>query len=131
MPWIYEPSPDKKHKRGWDQAQPGFVVEKGEEVGKCPANMSIETAETLLNDENRIEYSPLRWPHSYPDRIYNIHGGQLYRATPTVPGRSYHGFPESPAKALKLPREVKLRILALARILHCGDEVSRCLKGKS
>ena len=60
MPWIYEPSPDKKHKRGWDQAQPGFVVEKGEEVGKCPANMGVETAETLLNDENRIEYSPLR-----------------------------------------------------------------------
>jgi hypothetical protein len=120
-----------KHKRGWNQPQAGFVIENGEEVGKCPANLPLEIAETLLNDEHRIEYSPPRWPNSYPDRIYNIHEGQLYRATPTVPGRSYHGFPENPAKALRLPREVKLRILALACTRNCEDKVSRCLKGKS
>jgi hypothetical protein len=131
MPWIYEPSPDRKHKRDWDRPRAGFVIENGEEVGKCPSNLTVEIAESLLNDGDRIEYSPLRWPNSYPDRIYHIHGGQLYRAAPTVPGHSYHGFPESPAKALKLPREVKLRILALARIRQCEGEVSRCLKGKS
>jgi hypothetical protein len=130
MPWIYEPSPDRKHKRGWDQPRAGFVIEKGEEVGKCPGNLAIGIAEGLLNDDHRIEYSPVRWPHSYPDRIYNIHAGQLYRATPTVPGRSYHGFPESPAKAFKLPRKVKERILELARVRGCESEISRCLLGK-
>jgi hypothetical protein len=106
-------------------------MENGEEVGKCPADMAVETAAALLNDEDRIEYTPLRCSHSYPDRIYNIHEGQLYRAKPTTPGRSYHGFPENPARALRLPRAVKLQILALARIRGCEDEVSRCLKGKS
>jgi len=132
MPWQYEPSPDKKHKRQWDQAFPGFVLEGGEIVGKCPTTISGNPglAEKLINDENRIEYSHARWDHSYPERIYVIYEGQLYRATRTTPGRSYHGFPELPSDALQLPRNLKNRILDRARLLGCEAEVAKCLKGK-
>lgn len=130
MPWKYEPSPDRKHKRDWDLPQAGFVLVRGEEIGKCSTTITIVDAELLLNEEQRVEYSPPRWPHSYPERIYNVHQGQLYRATPTVPGSSYHGFPENPARALDLPPALKRRILELARIKNCEGEVNRCLKGK-
>jgi hypothetical protein len=128
MPWTYEENPDRKHKRRWENPEPGFVEEAGEIVGKCPTTIGVEVAEELLNAG--IEYSPARWPHSYPQRIYNIHESRLYRATPTVPGRSYHGFPEHPKRANGLPRELKARILELAREKHCEPEVSRCLSGK-
>jgi len=130
MSWRYEPSPDRKHKRDWDRSEPGFVVIRGEEVGKCPTSLTIEQVELLLNENERVEYSSPRWPHPYPERIYNVHQGQLYRATPTVPGNSYHGFPENPARALNLPPDLKNRILDLARHKNCEVEVSRCLKGK-
>jgi hypothetical protein len=128
MPWVYEENPDRKHKRGWDQPRPDFLEVMGEIVGKCPTTITIGKAEELLN--SGITYSPPRWPHSYPERIYNIHEGQLYRATPTVPGRSYHGFPEHPTRAQKLPKELKRRILDLARTNECEVEVGRCLSGK-
>lgn len=128
MPWQYQENPDRKHKRAWDKPVPGFVHEGGEIVGKCPTTISPQLAANLLNDG--IEFSPERWPHSYPQRIYNVHEGQLYRATPTVPGVSYHGFPENPQRAMTLPRELKERILELARAKDCEAEVNRCLKGK-
>jgi hypothetical protein len=128
MPWIYEVNPDRKHKRGWNQPKPDFVDVNGEIVGKCPTTITIEKAEELLN--TGIPYSPPRWPHAYPERIYNIYEGQLYRATPTVPGRSYHGFPEHPTRAQKLPRELKKRILELAGAADYQAKVSRCLNGK-
>jgi hypothetical protein len=128
MPWVYEENPDRKHKRNWDQPMPGFVEEKGEIVGKCPTTITIGKAQELLN--SGIPYSPPRWPHSYPERIYNIHQGQLYRATRTVPGKSYHGFPEHPTRAQELPKELKKRILDLAHTIDCDAEVSRCLSGR-
>jgi hypothetical protein len=128
MPWKYEESPDRKHKREWEGAEPGFVRERGDIVGKCPTSITIRSAEMLLN--SGVEYSPLRWPHGYPDRIYNIHEGQLYRATPTNPGTSYHGFPEHPTRAQKLPKELKDRILEMARKKNCEAQVRRCLNGK-
>ena len=128
MPWVYQENLDRKHKRGWDQPRPGFMEVKGEIVGKCPTTITVEKAEELLN--SGIPYFPQRWPRSYPERIYNIHDGHLYRATPTVPGRSYHGFPEHPTNARKLPRDLKKLILDLARTHHCQEEVSRCLNGR-
>ena len=128
MPWVYQENQDRKHKRDWDQPRPDFVEVKGEIVEKCPTTITIEKAEELLN--SGILYFPPRWPHSHPERIHNIHGGHLYRATPTAPGKSYHGFPEHPIRAQKLPKELKKRILDLARAILCEAEVSRCLSGK-
>jgi hypothetical protein len=128
VPWQYQESPDRKHKRGWNQPEPGFVNERGELVGKCPTTISPQLAEELLNEG--LCFSDERWSHQYPERIYNIYDGQLYRATPTNPGVSYHGFPEHPKRAMELPRELKDRILQLAREKGCEAEVRRCLKGK-
>jgi hypothetical protein len=128
MPWKYEESGDRKHKRGWNEPTPGFVEVDGEIVGKCPTTITTGKAEELLN--SGIPYRPPRWPHAYPERIYNIHEGQLYRATPTNPGVSYHGFPEHPARAQKLPRELKKQILASAAATDYQAEIERCLSGK-
>ena len=130
MPWEYEQNPDRKHKRNWDQPMPGFVEERGELVAKCPTTISLELARDLLNSEDAIPYSPQRWQQESPERIYIVHDGQLYRATPTNPGTSYHGFPENPKRAQQLPRELKERILEVARKKQCEAEMSRCLKGK-
>jgi hypothetical protein len=132
MPWEYEPSPDGKHKRSWDQPVPGFVEKRGELVGKCPTTISCTPglAQHLINHEDTISYRPIRWQFAHPERIYVIHDGHLYRATSTVPGKSYHGFPEHPSRALKLPRNTKDRILELARHLGCETEIAKCLKGK-
>jgi hypothetical protein len=58
VPWVHQENPDRKHKRNWDQATPGFVEEKGEIVGKCPATLTTERAEELLN--SGIPYTPPR-----------------------------------------------------------------------
>src|SRR5207237_601058 len=105
MPWVYEPDPARKHKRGWDKDHQGFVRVANSIVGKCPHGMTVDECRELLN--TGIEYHPKRWTHDYPDRIYNIRNGVVYRATPTTPGVSYHGFPELQERLEKLPRELK------------------------
>jgi hypothetical protein len=130
MPWEYEENPDRKHKRDWDQPEPGFVAVGGELIAKCPTTISAQLASELINSEDAILYSNERWEQESPERIYVVHDGHLYRATPTNPGTSYHGFPENPKRAQKLPRELKQRILDVARMKQCETEVSRCLKGK-
>lgn len=131
MPWIYEPDPRMKHKRGWTANEPGFATESGGEVvGKCPAALTVERAEELLNDPDAIQFFPPRWDRAYPKVIYNIHKGTLYRATWAVPGASCHGFPEHPKRAEELPKELKERIRELARQRNCEEEIRACLRGK-
>ena len=130
MPWEYEENPDRKHKRDWNEPVPGFVEHRGELVGKCPTTISVQLAKELLNGDDAVPYSPERWQDQSPERIYVVHEGQLYRATPTTLGASYHGFPENPKRAQQLPRELKERILDVARKKQCEAEVARCLKGK-
>jgi hypothetical protein len=124
--WKYLPSPDRKHKKGWDKNEPGFVDgPRGHKIGKCPKNMTVATAEKLLN--NGIPFSSERWREDYPQQIYNIHDGQVYRATPTVPGESYHGFPELPGRLEELPRDLKKQLLELAETLGCSAKVNKWL----
>jgi hypothetical protein len=49
VPWQYQENPDRKHKRGWDKPEPGFVNERGEIVAKCPTTISPQLANQLLN----------------------------------------------------------------------------------
>ena len=127
MTWKYVHDRRRKHKRAWKKNEAGFMQDpKGSFIGKCPANMTVEVAEALLN--SGIEFSSDRWPHDYPERIYNIRDGVVYRATPTVPGESYHGFPEHPDRARKLPRDIKDQLMQLADKLGCHEEVRKWLK---
>jgi len=127
MPWEYEPDPARKHKRGWTHDFHGFVEVGNAVIGKCPHNLSSQSCEELLN--NGIEYSSKRWPKTYPERIYNTKGSVVYRATPTTPGKSYHGFPEMKDRVSDLPRELKNRLLELAEQKGCRAEVEKWLKG--
>jgi len=127
MAWKYVPDPNRKHKKGWQKNFVGFIEKpKGSFIGKCPTNLTTEQAEKLLN--TGIEFSPPDWKREYPERIYNIHDGVLYRATATNPGESYHGFPEHPTRAQKLPKVLKERILKIAEHHNCLEEIKRWLK---
>ena len=83
-----------KWKHHWDRDHAGFVRRGPNRIGKCPAGMSLSDAQALINDA--VPYRSPRWRRSYPQRLYAISGGVVYRATPTNPGVSYHGFPEHP-----------------------------------
>ena len=127
MPWVYEPDPQRKHKKGWTHNYSGYVVIANTIITKCPHNLTNATCTDLIN--NGVEYRPRRWRHAHPDRIYNIIDCVVYRATPTTPGVSYHGFPELQDRIADLPRELKNRLLALAEEKGCREEVEKWLKG--
>ena len=121
--WRYEPDENPKRKHAWSRAHAGFVVVQGVEVGKCPNNISIAEAGRLLNTG-----IPVHAPRSatpYPTRIYVIHDGVVYRATPTNPGVSYHAFPEKADEFRRLPRGVQGAILSEADRLGHGEAVRR------
>lgn len=111
--WRYQPDEQPKKKHGWHKAEAGFVEVAGAPVGKCPNTISNEEAERLLNAG--IEVRPSRSQAAYPERIYVIHNGVLYRAVPTIRGESYHGFPERAVDFQRLPGKVKRQILAHAK----------------
>jgi hypothetical protein len=92
MSWLYEPDEQPKRKHHWDRPVAGFIRVGQNVVAKCPNNLTIDKAQQILNEA--IPWSPRNWRRPYPQRLYNVADGVLYRATPTNPGRSYHGFPE-------------------------------------
>lgn len=128
MSWLYEVDETRKHKRGWKEDRADFVkAADGSLVAKCPRNLTLDQCAALLN--TGVEYHSPRSRHSHPDRIYNILDKVVYRATPTIPGKSYHGFPELPERAAELPRNLKDRILSLAEKQGCRREVEKWMKG--
>jgi hypothetical protein len=119
--WLYEADEDPKRKHHWRQNRAGFVTVGATFIAKCPNNMSIESAQKLL--DTGIEWSPKMWSESYPQRIYCVSDGVLYRATPTIPGRSYHGFPEHPSKFPPGNRVLRNQLIELARERGCEHEL--------
>lgn len=94
---VYAPSPAdrKKHKDG---AQPYPTILQdidGYPIGKCPADMSMEAAQDLLDEG--IPFAGRNRRSPYPQEIFNVHDGIPYRAHQKEPGR-YHGFPERPSR---------------------------------
>ena len=122
----YVPDEWPKKKHHGNRSIPGFVPGRGGElVGKCPNAMSTDLCERLLNEG--IAYSSGRWSKPYPQNIYNIHAGAIYRATQTQPGVSYHGFPVLPAELKQLPRALKEQLLNLAEKKNCRQKIERLL----
>ena len=126
MEWEYEPDEIPKRKHSWDEDEAGFIIIGGVPVGKCPKGISNETAREILN--TGIVWSPKRWDHEYPQRIYTIYQNVIYRAVPTNPGKSYHGFPEHPDSFRELPSALRKKILEHAERLGCLEEVRKWLK---
>lgn len=126
--WEYEPGPfRRKHK--WDKDFAGFDEQSdGRKVGKCPAWMSSDEAEALLNDgvDGTSEASD-RADADWPENIYTVdENGTVYRAVPTRPGHSYHGFPAKDER--RVSRDVKERILELAENKGCKQEAKRWMR---
>ncbi len=125
--WHYEPDEHPKKKHAWSNPHAGFVNVQGVEIGKCPNNISIAEAEQFLN--TGIPFIPPRTSVTYPTRIYVVHSGVVYRATPTNPGVSYHAFPERAEDFRRLPRSLRESILNEADRLGHGDAVRRWSRG--
>ena len=128
MIWRYEPDEIPKRKHHWDRDRAGFVRVGVGYVGKCPVSMSALEAQALLDDA--IPYDSPRWRRPYPQRLYAVRDGVVYRATRTNPGLSYHGFPEHPSG---FPRgseaeHLKEKLLDRARRQGCEAEVRKWMK---
>jgi len=121
--WEYEPDKTPKRKHSWEKNAAGFISIGTTVIGKCPKGISIDTAKELLN--SGIPWSPRRWEKSHPQRIYAIHHGVLYRAMPTIPGKSYHGFPEHPRSFSELPKALREKIFEHAKQLGCLEQVRK------
>lgn len=122
--WRYQTDETPKRKHHWNQAQAGFIREGGELVGKCPASITTAQAEQLLNAQGVSWHNPRLPATAWPDCIYVVHQGVVYRAVPTVPGVSYHAFPELPERLRSLPKRLREQILLVADRLGCKKEVS-------
>jgi hypothetical protein len=120
MAWLYEPDETPKKKHHWAKDHAGFVEVGNVLVGKCPSEMTISEAQDLLNAG--AGWTPRNWDEDYPKRIYTVKDGVVYRATPTRPGYSYHGFPEI-RRQLPTDRSLHEAILALAREDGSEEEV--------
>ena len=125
--WKYDPGVGRcKHR--WNRDEAGHVWVGNRRVGKCPKSLRPEDAEAALN--LGFEYFDERNTNDdYPSRIFAVVDGVVYRAMPTVPGVSYHGFPEL---ASDLPPDPELRrgILKLADADGSRKEVERWLRGR-
>lgn len=126
-PWKYSPDEDPKRKHHWDRPHAGFVEVGGVQIGKCPSGITNQQAEDALNAG--IPWHNPRIPNvGWPDRIYIVHDGVVYRAKPTNPGTSYHAFPELPAELNNLPGSLRAKIIARAQELGCQTEVIQWMK---
>jgi hypothetical protein len=113
--WSYDPGEKPKRKHGWSKDEAGFERRGRAIIGKCPKNLTNETAEDLINDG--IPENDPRAGDGGPRRIYVVYDGVLYRAVATEPGKSYHGFPERPQEYDELDDDLRERIEARARQL--------------
>jgi hypothetical protein len=96
-------------------------------VGKCPKGVTRAHAESLLNSNNRLELTEPRSVGAGPDRIYVFSQGVLYRAVRTVPGRSYHAFPEHAKGVIELTRAQQKRLWNWARDLRIEAQIRKWL----
>lgn len=126
--YAYEPDETPKRKHHWDKDEAGFDEDGAGFVGKCPTSITIPVAQELL--DGAIPWFPARGDKAYPQRLYAIRKGVLYRATPTNPGRSYHGFPEHYSRFVKGTgsRELREQLLTRARTEGCEQELREWMK---
>jgi len=100
LDFEYESEERPKRKHHWNRPVPSFIREGNRWIGKCPNSIDRAVARASLRDGE--PFSPPDWRKPWPKRIYAVIDGVPYRATPTVPGRSYHGYPEDPREMHRL-----------------------------
>ncbi|MBK9386940.1 MAG: hypothetical protein IPN34_19165 [Planctomycetes bacterium] len=120
---AYEPDEHPKRKHYWNRDEADFVtLESGAIVGKCPVSISAQPEEALRLLRRGFGWNPRGWTKPHPQRIYTFDDdGIVYRATPTNPGRSYHGFPER-RELFPADRGLKVALLVAAKEHGLSDE---------
>ncbi len=119
--WRYDPG-EKRTKHKWAKDYPGFVNQDGCPVGKCPKSMTRYTAESLLN--KGVAWSNPNLERSYPNAIFNVHEGVIYKATITEHARSYHGYPWKG----RVPRKVFIKLEEIAEANDWNGEFGKWVK---
>ena len=76
--WRYETDEEPKRKHHWNNDQAGTVVVHGVVISKCPSGLTRSEAEVMLN--TGIPWSSPKWRNPYPQRIYAVREGVVYRA---------------------------------------------------
>lgn len=116
-----------RYKHRWNKDQADFCPGAKGAVGKCHNSITEKVAEDLLRGgfpycENNDDQSP--------SKIYAVYKGAIYEAVPTVPGKSWHGYPwrgdlkgRSP-----LPRRIKRNLKEQAEQAGYLEEFERWLK---
>lgn len=120
--------PWNRRKHAWASSTAGFEKRGETVIAKCPAGITREHAERLLNSATRLELETPRVTGPGPDRIYVFAQGVLYRAMRTVAGRSYHAFPEHAKGISDLPAAHQKRLWDWARAQGFEDPVKKWLK---
>jgi hypothetical protein len=106
------------------------VRQGGGWVGKCPKSITDQVAQNLLN-QAVPEPDPFRLPgrvSAWPKRLYAVHKGVIYEAVPTIPGKSYHGYPWRAREGRgPLPTEVIDRLRNMANDEGCLEQFEEWL----
>ena len=118
--WKYDPG-DDRHKHHWSHDYAAFAFKDGKWIGKCPNTITLDLAEKLLNEGIPL-FNP-RKAIDAPNAIFNVHEGVIYKAVPTLPGYSYHGYPE-----IDMPNETFNQLLKRAEEKGCKKELIKWLK---
>lgn len=125
MTMLYDPGENRhKHKLPWQGTY--FRADfHGRPVGQCPPVFRQDPglAQRLL--ESGIPYTNQRDRGTAPHQIFAVHEGVAYRALPTEPGRSWHGFP---CRTQEIPRAIQRQLEAAAERLGCAEGLRRWLK---
>lgn len=121
--WEYEPDESPKRKHYWNHDDADFLRVGNNRVGKCPTSISHQEAASLLLEA--VPWCPKGWRRDYPQRLYAVRDGILYRATPTNPGRSYHGFPEHHDLFPKGANALKESLLERAQLAGFETQLKR------
>ena len=124
MSWRYERG-EGRLKHCWGKPSAGFVPSGKGAIGKCSSELTDSVAQALLEKGVPLfEFDE----DTYPSKIFNVYNGVIYEAVPTVPGRSYHGYPwRGPRPPLKIVE----KLAEAARAGGCEAEFKRWLKKNS
>ncbi len=123
----------QKHK--WDKPYASFADRKAwsedrgkkGSVGKCPSTITPSLAQDLLNNGIAL---PDNIGGPDPKHIANQHEGVIYVAKPTLPGKSYHGFPWRGDQNFRppIPRDILAQLEQRAKDSGYHEEFKQWMK---
>jgi hypothetical protein len=102
----YERPREKPYKHASDNPEAHFITVGGLSVGKCPRDLTVEEASSLL--AKSIPHGKAQDGH--PRQFFAVHRGIPYTTKWTARGRTVHGFPWRFREPPGLPKEVRDRL---------------------